>query len=121
MVKSKEVYMEKALQTKVLLADKNNAANQARWEAIREDDKRKAALEERRLELEEKKAMMELIADENRTMTMDPSTMDAFTREWWDMKREEIMERRLACLQDRGNDGGAPVGGSGGDINGGIA
>jgi hypothetical protein len=59
MVKSKEVYMDKALQTKVLLADKKNAINQARWEAIREDDKRKQALEERRLKLEEKKAMME--------------------------------------------------------------
>jgi hypothetical protein len=39
-------------------------------------------LEERKLELEEKKAMMELIADENKTMMMDPNTMDAFTREW---------------------------------------
>jgi hypothetical protein len=79
-------------------------------------------LEERRLKLEEKKAMMELIANENRTMTMDSSTMDAFTREWWDIRREEIMERRrLACLHARGNDGGAPVGGSSGDINGGIA
>jgi hypothetical protein len=78
MVKSKVVHMDKALQTKVLLTDKKNAINQARWEVIWADDKRKAALEERRLELEEKKAMMELITDENRTMTMDPSTMDAF-------------------------------------------
>jgi hypothetical protein len=51
-------------------------------------------MEERRLALEERNAMMELIADENRMMMMDPSTMDAFTREWWDMRREEIMERR---------------------------
>jgi hypothetical protein len=49
---------------------------------IQEDDKRKHALEERRIELEEKKAMMNLIADENKTMMMDPSTMDVFTREW---------------------------------------
>jgi hypothetical protein len=27
-------------------------------------------------------------------MMMDPSTMDAFTREWWDMRREEITKRR---------------------------
>jgi hypothetical protein len=64
-------------------------------------------------------------------MTMDPSTMVAFTREWWDMRREEIMERRrLACLHAHANGGGAPVGGSGGgapvsgsggDINGGNA
>jgi hypothetical protein len=77
-------------------------------------------LEERRIELEEKKAMMELIADENKTMIMDPSTMDVFTREWWDMRREEIMERRrLARLQSHANGGGAPVGGSGGGGSGG--
>jgi hypothetical protein len=74
MVKSKEVCMNKALQSK-----KKNAINQARWDAIRENDKRKAIMEERRLALEERNAM-ELIADENRTMMMDPSTMDAFTR-----------------------------------------
>jgi hypothetical protein len=79
MVKSKEVYMDKALQAKMVMADKKNAINQASWEAIREDDNRKAAMEDRRLTLEERKAMMELVADENRTMMMDLSTMDAFT------------------------------------------
>jgi hypothetical protein len=115
MVKPKEVYMEKALQTKVLLAGKKNAINQARWEAVWEDDKSKHALEERRIELDEKKAMMDLIANENKTMMMDPSTMDAFTREWWDMRREEIMERRrLARLQSHANGAGALMGRSGG-------
>jgi hypothetical protein len=66
MVKSKGVYMENTLQIKVLLADKKNAINQARWEAIRKDDKRKHALEGRRIDPEEKKAMMELISDEKR-------------------------------------------------------
>jgi hypothetical protein len=66
-------------------------------------------LEERRLELEEK-AMMELIADKNRTMTMEPSTMDAFTREWWDMRREEILERRRqACFHASASGGGGRV------------
>jgi hypothetical protein len=81
MVKSKKVYRDKALQAKIFMADKKNAINQARWEAIREDDKRKAAIEERRLALEERKAVMELITDENRMMVMGLSTMDAFTRE----------------------------------------
>jgi hypothetical protein len=54
MMKTKEVYMSKELEAKMI----KNAIKQARWEAIREDDKRKAALEERRLELEEKKTMM---------------------------------------------------------------
>jgi hypothetical protein len=80
------------------------------WEAIQEDDNRKAAMEVRRLALEERKAMMELVADKNRTMMMDPSTMDAFTEEWWDMRREEIMERRRQeRLQREG--GGASLGG----------
>jgi hypothetical protein len=84
-------------------------------------------LEERRLELEEKETIMELITDENKMMTMDLSTMDAFTREWWDMGREEIMEwRRLTRLHSHANSGGAPMGGSSGggssgDINGGNA
>jgi hypothetical protein len=39
---------------------------QARWDAIREYDKRKATSEERRLELEEEKIVIEIMADENR-------------------------------------------------------
>jgi hypothetical protein len=86
MVKSKEVYMAKTL--KAYMADKKNAMKLARWETIQEDDKRKATLEERRIQLEEKRTMMELITDEFRTMMMNSSTMDALIREWWDMRRE---------------------------------
>jgi uncharacterized membrane protein YgcG len=114
MVKSKEVYMDKAFQAKMVMDEKKNAINQARWEAIREDDNCKATMEERRLALEERKTMMELIANENRTMMMDLSTMDAFTREWWDMRIEEIMERRQARLHCGGADGGHGGGADGG-------
>jgi hypothetical protein len=32
-------------------------------------------------------------------MMMNSSTMDAYTREWWDMRRAEIIERRIqACI-----------------------
>jgi hypothetical protein len=34
MVKSKEVYMDKALQAKMAMTDKKNAINQTRWETI---------------------------------------------------------------------------------------
>jgi hypothetical protein len=109
MVKTKEIFMSKAMEARMIMANMKNAMKQARWEAIRQDDKRKTALEERRLELEEK-AMMELIADKNRTMTMEPSTMDAFTREWWDMRREEILERRRqACFHASASGGGGRV------------
>jgi uncharacterized membrane protein YgcG len=121
MVKSKEVYMDKALQAKMVMAEKKNAINQARWEAIREDANRKAAMEERRLTLEERKAMMELIANDNKTMMIDPSTMDAFTREWGYAEREEIMKRRRQERLQRGGTGvgGASGGGHGGGVDGG--
>jgi hypothetical protein len=48
MVKYKEVYMDKALHAKMVIAEKKNAINQARWEAVQEDGKRKAAIEERK-------------------------------------------------------------------------
>jgi hypothetical protein len=57
--------------------------------------------------MEERKAMMELITNENRPV-MDPSTMNAFTREWWNMRTEEIMLRRR---QKRLHRGGAGLGG----------
>jgi hypothetical protein len=47
MVKTKKLYMAKALEAKVIMAGKKNVMKLARWEAIREDDKRKAALEKR--------------------------------------------------------------------------
>ncbi|KAK1696573.1 hypothetical protein QYE76_013270 [Lolium multiflorum] len=64
---------------------------QERWKGIRE-------LEERKIALEEKKASIELLAEENRTMTMDPSLMDAFTREWWYLRRMEIIARRRQAM-----------------------
>jgi hypothetical protein len=51
-------------------------------------------LEERKLGLEEKKALNNLIAEANRTMMMDHSTMDEFTTEWCHMRRLEIISKR---------------------------
>jgi hypothetical protein len=33
-------------------------------------------------------------------MVMDPSTMDAYRREWWNMRRFEIIERRRQAHLD---------------------
>jgi uncharacterized membrane protein YgcG len=38
--------------------------------------------------------LAELIAEENKTMMMDPSLMDEFTKEWWNLARMEILQRR---------------------------
>jgi hypothetical protein len=62
------------LETKILIADKKIQDKQTRWQAIREYDMCEATIEE-------KSAMAELIAEENKTMMVDPTTMDVFTRE----------------------------------------
>lgn len=105
----------KTLEAKKVMIEKKNEMKQAMWQTIRD-------LEERRLALEEKKAMTYLVAEENRTIMMDPNTMDAFTRKWWDMRRLEIITRRkLACVEasatvdaTRGGGDGASATASGG-------
>lgn len=85
-VKSKETMTLKILEAKTIMSQKKNEMKQDRWQGIHD-------LEERKLALEEKRAMAELVAEENRTMTMDPTTMDAFTEELWDMRRLEIISK----------------------------
>jgi hypothetical protein len=81
MMKSREHLVNKTLETKVMLMDKKIQEKQMRSELLREDEKLKAAIDERRPRAEEKHAMAELIAEENKTMMMDPSLMDEFTKE----------------------------------------
>jgi hypothetical protein len=50
-----------------------------RWELLREDEKTKAAIDERRAQAKEKRSMTELIAGENKIMMTDSSNMDEFT------------------------------------------
>jgi hypothetical protein len=57
--------------------------------------------------------MAELIDEENKTM-MDPSTMDAYTREWWELERMEILERR----REAGSARAAPTSGGDGGCDG---
>jgi hypothetical protein len=82
LVKSKEKLVHKTLKLNLLIAEKKIQENKIRWKAIREDDISKAATKEKRAMAEDKRAMAELITKENKTMMMDPSTVDAFTREW---------------------------------------
>jgi hypothetical protein len=44
-----------------------------------------ATVDERRPQAKEKRAMAELIVEENKTMMMDLSLMDEFTKEWWNV------------------------------------
>ena len=76
----------------------------------------KAAIEERRDLAEENKALARLLQEENKIMMMNRNEMDEVTKEWHDMARLEILERRLAT---RGHavprfGGSASGGGNGG-------
>jgi uncharacterized membrane protein len=51
-------------------------------------------MEDRRASVDEKRAMAELIEEENKIMMMDPSNMDVYIRKWWDYARMEILQRR---------------------------
>jgi hypothetical protein len=62
----------------------------------------------RRVIVKEKRAIKELIAEENMIMMMNPNGMDEFTREWWELTRMEILQYRR---QDLGGGGRAPSSG----------
>jgi hypothetical protein len=101
MLRSKELLVNKALAEKRAIAEMKSQEKQAKWEILRQDEMRKAAVEEKRAMAEENRAMAELIAQENKVMMMDPSTMDALTKEWWDLSRMEILARRRAAAAAR--------------------
>jgi hypothetical protein len=84
-----------------------------------------AGIDERRARAEEKRATAELIIEENKIIMMNSSKMDEFTKEWWNLSRMEILQRRrdAALLVARcastavttGGGDGAGGGGVGGD------
>jgi hypothetical protein len=65
-MRSKESVKLKTSEAKKSMTGKKNK-KQARWQVI-------CDFEERRLALEEKKSMMDLVATENKTMILDPTT-----------------------------------------------
>jgi hypothetical protein len=71
--------------------------------------------------------LAELIAEENKTMMMDPSTMDEFTKEWWNLAWMEILQRRREAAAmarptaSRDNAGVGAMVASGGGGGGGTA
>jgi hypothetical protein len=92
-----------------------------RWELLREDEKMKADIDERRARAKEKRATAELIAELNKIMMMDSSKMDEFTEEWWNLSRMEILQRRreaavlaARCASTAATTGGGDRAGGGG-------
>jgi hypothetical protein len=68
MMKSKEVLVEKTMQTKMIITNKKLEEKNTRWKVLREDEACRAAFEERRVIVKEKRDMTELIAKEYRIM-----------------------------------------------------
>jgi hypothetical protein len=79
MVKSKEMLTNKTLESKMLMAEMKNQENRAKWQAFSKDEMRKAAVEEMRARAEEK-VMAKLIAEVNKILMMDPTTIDIYKR-----------------------------------------
>jgi hypothetical protein len=77
-----------------MLMERKSQEKQMRWELLREDEKIKAAIDEKRARAKEKHIMMELIAEENKIMIMDSLNMDEFIKEWWNLSRMKILQRR---------------------------
>ncbi|KAF7057646.1 hypothetical protein CFC21_064860 [Triticum aestivum] len=122
MVKIKETLLAKHLATKVELTEKKDK-HKEKWA-------RRSVFEEHKIALEEQRRD-EKTAEEDRFMMMNPEGMDVMTREFWEMKRMEIMCRRRVELQNlmagrggfafgNGGFGGGDGGGFGG-FGGGFA
>jgi hypothetical protein len=71
MMMSREHLVNKTLETKVMLMEKKSQEKQMHWELLREDEKVKADIDERRARAKEKCAKTKLIAEENKIMMMD--------------------------------------------------
>ena len=87
MVKSNETMVAKTTKAKMILAEKRA---QERWQQLREEGLRKAAIEEIRAKADENKSVAKLLAEENKIMMMDRNVMDDITKEWHDIARNDI-------------------------------
>ena len=82
MVQSNELMLAKTLEEKKELAEKKAQEKQEKWQLLKEEELRKAAIKERRVRAAENKAMSMLLAEENKIMTMNRNDMDDLTKEW---------------------------------------
>ena len=78
---------------------KKSQEKEEKWQLLKKEKLRKAAIDEKRAIAEENKSMAKLLAEENKIMTMNRDEMDEITKEWHALARREIMERRrLAAI-----------------------
>ena len=112
------------MEIKKELAEKKAKEKQEKWQLLKEEGLRKAAIEERRARAAENKAMSKLLAEENKIMSMNRNDMDDLTRTRHDVARREILKRRMvapagACYSS-GDVFSAPYGGNVDDFGAGV-
>ena len=89
MVQSNELVLLKSLEINKELAKKKAKEKQEKWQLLKEEGLRKAAIEERRARAAENKAMSKLLAEENKIMSMNRNDVDDLTKTWHDMASRE--------------------------------
>ncbi|KAE8779443.1 Lactation elevated protein 1 [Hordeum vulgare] len=80
MLQSNGVLLAKSLEAKIVLAEKKAREKQERWKLLKE-------VEERKARVAENKIMANLLAEENRIITLNRNDMDDISKIWHDMTR----------------------------------
>ena len=124
MVQSNESMLLKSLEIKKELAKNKAKEKQEKWQMLKEEGLRKAAIEERKACASENKSMPLLLAEENKIMSMNRNDIDDVTKTWHDMARREILKRRMVSSAGPsasfGDDFSAPYGGNVDDFGAGV-
>ncbi|KAE8797025.1 putative methionyl-tRNA synthetase [Hordeum vulgare] len=94
MLKSREPFTMKTLETKLLIIKNKKEVKLAQVEARREEAKGKADLEVRMIKGRETKAWKELMVGEKEHMMMSKKDMDQDQLMWWKDYKEDITERK---------------------------
>ena len=124
MVQSNELMLLKSLEIKKELAEKKAKKKQEKWQTLKEEGLRRAAIEERKARASENKSLSLLLAEENKIMSMNRNDMDDLTKTWHDMARREILKRRMVAsagpCYSSGDVFSAPYGGNVDDFGAGV-
>ena len=124
MVQSNELMLLKSLEIKKELAEKKEKEKQEKWQLLKEEGLRRAAIEERKVRASENKSLSLLLAEENKIMSMNRNDMDDLTKTWHDMARREILKRRMVAsagpCYSSGDVFSAPYGGNVDDFGAGV-
>ncbi|KAE8787118.1 Lactation elevated protein 1 [Hordeum vulgare] len=123
-VQSNELMLLKSLEIKKELSEKKAKEKQEKWQFLKEEGLRKAAIKERRAHAAENKSMSLLLAEENKIMSMNHDDMDDLIKTWHDMARREILKKRMVVsagsCYNSGDVFSAPYGGNVDDFGAGV-